>query len=1080
MAKRQIKKYVYNPGIAGSAFSGYPDTVGSTPNDTIGYVVIPAYWNLDRILLITNVTRGVILFNFADTANTGAAIHFNPGGIRTNVDTNLVTYGRDPAGNAGTAAIQNAVTGIGETTIYFTNVDTSSHSSTDVISVLVEENYVFTKPWSDFGTDAIERARVALPESLIDADFEYGLQPTKWQGFQIINNYPSIYEAVTPDLVVTDVATDGGDPSLITVSSVAHGLSIGDPFTVQQLLIDATGFGRAQGGFLVYGTTTDTFTYYAKGQVLINGTSGSIKTNTTVVRKGGFYSGSDLPVTTLATDAASPSTITLTFSTAHGFVPGMPILVNANPSWGSNSSIASLSGDYFVSAITGPNSCQFVARGAVNPGGGAATLGNIQNYGAQANAAAISSAGIKVYARPDGFFLHRPGDGGVILGTNSPVHGAGAVRQSKKYFRYQSGKGILYTTGVLFAPNYDITQIWYSGADGTTAYSSAPSGSVAVGASAPYPFITCVTGVPHGLQVGCIIRIVGVATAGYDGQYTVETVADEYTIKFRAIASVTLGSGRGAVRAVPKLYMYQWHGACIRTGPHDDANGMFFEYDGKYFNVVKRTSTLQLAGTIALTPNSNTILGNNTLFTQQLKIGDKVVIKGMVHRVTSVTSDTNISVSPDFRGVNASVGNYMWIVQETRVGQPDFNLDTVDGNGGGNNPSGYKMDPNRMQMVGIQFTWYGAGFMDFMVRGIDGNFILLHRMKQNNINVTASMRSANLPVRYQVINEAAQGVASLITAMGASDTTLAVALDDVAFFPTAGNVLIENEIVTYTNVVKQLDTGIANLTGLTRAATYRIFVSGSYRDFTGVSASTHATGVGVEVISQTATPTMSHWGSSYIMDGGFDYDRGYQFTYSVTNANIVSTGNTVMGLRLSPSASNSTVGDLGDKELLNRAQILLQSIEVASSDQRNGGNVALLVTGTLNPSNYSETAQTWNSLNTVGYGNQPSFSQVTANAFFTTQTYVGQSGSGGIAQPGEKLFEFVVNPQNKEKLDLSVIKELAQSGVGGRGTFPNGADTLFITIATLPGATTAVTGGTTTNTFQSNVHVTLQWGEAQA
>lgn len=216
------------------------------------------------------------------------------------------------------------------------------------------------------------------------------------------------------------------------------------------------------------------------------------------------------------------------------------------------------------------------------------------------------------------------------------------------------------------------------------------------------------------------------------------------------------------------------------------------------------------------------------------------------------------------------------------------------------------------------------------------------------------------------------------------------------------------------------------------------------------------------------------------MDGGFDYDRGYQFTYTVTNANIVSSGNTIMGLRLSPSASNSTVGDLGDKELLNRAQILLQSIEVVSSDQRNGGNVALLVTGTLNPSNYHETSQTWNALNVVGYGNQPSFSQVTANCFFTTQTYVGQSGTAGIAQPGEKLFEFVVNPQNKEKLDLSGIKELAQSGVGGRGTFPNGADTLYITIATLPGATTGITGGTTLNTFQSNVHLTLQWGEAQA
>jgi hypothetical protein len=35
----------------------------------------------------------------------------------------------------------------------------------------------------DFGTDAIERQRVSLGQSIIDADFEYGLQATKWQSY---------------------------------------------------------------------------------------------------------------------------------------------------------------------------------------------------------------------------------------------------------------------------------------------------------------------------------------------------------------------------------------------------------------------------------------------------------------------------------------------------------------------------------------------------------------------------------------------------------------------------------------------------------------------------------------------------------------------------------------------------------------------------------------------------------------------------------------------------------------------------------------------------------------------------------
>ena len=242
-------------------------------------------------------------------------------------------------------------------------------------------------------------------------------------------------------------------------------------------------------------------------------------------------------------------------------------------------------------------------------------------------------------------------------------------------------------------------------------------------------------------------------------------------------------------------------------------------------------------------------------------------------------------------------------------------------------------------------------------------------------------------------------------------------------------------------------------------------MGGVQKTFYGTAKASHLVRTGVELISQTATPTMSHWGSSYIIDGGFDFDRGYQFTYTVTNANVTTAGNTIMGLRLSPSASNSITGDLGTQELLNRAQILLQNIKLTCGDQRTQGNVAVLVTGYLNPSNYNEATQTWNALNNNTYGNEPSFSQVTNAPAFT---------SGTVAAPGEKLFEFVYDIRATEVQDLTNVKELSQSGIGGRGTFPNGSDSLYITLTALPGQ---VGVG---NTFVSNVHVTIQWSEAQA
>jgi hypothetical protein len=1058
MAKKQITKYKFTPGSIG-----------------VGNVIIPGNYNTDKILLITNVTRGTILYNFADTQNVGASVTFKPGGIpTTNFDTSVVTYGRDLFGNPGSANIQRAESGYGETTITFTGANTATHSANDRISVLVEEPYQMVRMWSDFGTDAIERTRVAAPQSQIDADFEYGLQNTKWQGFQTVTNYPSIFESVAPDLVITDVVTDGADPSLITVSCNAHGLEIGDPITVSQLLVNVDGFGKAEGAFLIYSKNTNDFSYYAKG--LVGTASQSIKDPRTQIRRGGIYSGADLPLSHIRTDLGNPSEVRLSFTGPHGFVPGMPIVINANPSWGSNTTLQFLPGSYFVNSIRNSNEVTITARGLVNPtttAPGADFPSGTQLWGTGniGNLQVQNTAGIRVYARPDGFFTHRPGDGGVIMGTNSPIHGASATRQSKKYFRYQSGKGFLYTTGVLFAPNYDIV-------------SATSTGLVSPGV-APFQTISFTTNVPHGLQIGAVVRLRGVATTGYDGTYTIKNIVNEYTAQVDSIPNQNLGALTAAVSSVPKLYVFQFHGACLRTGPHDDANGMFFEYDGKFFNVVKRTSTLQLAGTVTITNNSNKLIGTNSLWTQQLKIGDKVVVKGMVHRITSITSDTEVSMAPDFRGVSSSAGNFIYKVEEVRVDQPNFNRDTADGSGSIFNPSGYKMDPNHMQMVGIQFSWYGAGFMDYMVRGHDANFIILHRFKQNNINIAASMRTANLPVRYEVINEAGSGVTGIspLTA-GIDDNDTQMGVDDATFFPDSGVVLVENEIISYSS--KTITSNPHTLNALTRAATFTTFVSGAARTFTGVAAAAHGVRTGVELISLTATPNMTHWGSSYIMDGGFDLDRGYIFTYTVTNANIVSTGNTVMALRLSPSASNSTVGDLGERELLNRAQILLEGLEISCGDQRTGGNVQILVTGILNPSNYNEVSQQWATLNNSAGGNQPSFSQTTANCFFRGQTYVGEPGL--VAAPGETVFEFVYDPQNKQNLDLSNVKELSQSAIGGRGTFPNGADTLFINLRTLPGAVTQtvagtptnITGATTAQTFVSNVHVTLQWAEGQA
>jgi hypothetical protein len=88
-----------------------------------------------------------------------------------------------------------------------------------------------------------------------------------------------------------------------------------------------------------------------------------------------------------------------------------------------------------------------------------------------------------------------------------------------------------------------------------------------------------------------------------------------------------------------------------------------------------------------------------------------------------------------------------------------------------------------------------------------------------------------------------------------------------------------------------------------------------------------------------------------------------------------------------------------------------------------------------------------------------------------TGTQTSVSGTGQKALPGEKIFEFVAEPGQRNTLDISGVKELTQSSVGGSGTFPNGSDTLYINMCLLPASSTVT---------QANVSVTLRWAEAQA
>jgi hypothetical protein len=561
----------------------------------------------------------------------------------------------------------------------------------------------------------------------------------------------------------------------------------------------------------------------------------------------------------------------------------------------------------------------------------------------------------------------------------------------------------MYTTGALFAPSYDLRSLTSDG--------------VEVGS-----LITIETDDnDHGVQVGGVIRILGVETPGFNSgtetavppvfDYTVESVIDERTYTVRA--QRRLGATTAVLGFGSQMSVVSWHGATVRSGIFDDQNGIFWEFDGTQISVAQRTGTRQLAGTISLSVDDNLVAGTNTRFLDQLKAGDRIIIKGMTHVVSHVNSQTEITVTPDFRGVVDIAGAKANLIVDKKTKQKDFNLDTLDGNG----PSGYDIDIAKMQMIGIQYSWYGAGFIDFMLRGADGNFVFAHRMRNSNVNTEAFMRSGNLPVRYEVSNEGPSG--KLAAALDASQVT--IPLTDSSFFPDYGTVYIDNEIITFTSNNKTTNT----LTGVTRGATFTNFQAGATRSYTAGAATTHTDRTGVVLISQTITPLISHWGSAFITDGMFDDDRGYIFSYAENQVTVSTTKQSAFLIRLSPSVSNALIGDLGERELLNRAQLLLQGIEV-TSDGTDGTNAivgGIVIEGILNPQNYPLNPADigWSGLSGVAQGGQPSFAQIASGGSVnwstgdaaTTATATAQStitadiNSGIYNSPNNRNYVFI-------------------------------------------------------------------------
>ena len=346
-----------------------------------------------------------------------------------------------------------------------------------------------------------------------------------------------------------------------------------------------------------------------------------------------------------------------------------------------------------------------------------------------ATAASTTSSGLAylipsgLYVRPGCFSLHRPFDGGVEinagLGADSQI-----IRQTRRYFRYQSGKGLVCQFAINFNPSIEIQSI-------------TASGNIA----------TISTLLPHGLTANKSFTVEQAeVTSGvnyYNGTFQVQSVPSLTTFTYVMAGEPDDTSANG----FPKLLIKNWNGSAIRCGMYDFQNGMFWEYDGTTLYAVRRNSTQQIAGTINTTKNSSIISGQGTRFLEQLNAGDYIVVRGQSYKITNIASNSTMYVSPAYKGVSTSRAIITKTV-DIKVPQNQFSIDTCDGTG----PTGYVLDIGRIQMAYIDYSWYGAGKIRFGFKDQDGHVKYMHEFKHNNKEYEAYMRSGNLPARYEVVN----------------------------------------------------------------------------------------------------------------------------------------------------------------------------------------------------------------------------------------------------------------------------------------------------------------------------------------
>jgi hypothetical protein len=457
-----------------------------------------------------------------------------------------------------------------------------------------------------------------------------------------------------------------------------------------------------------------------------------------------------------------------------------------------------------------------------------------------------------VYVRPSGYSLHRPFDGGVEMSTGAGNSWGQIIRQTRKYFRYQSGKGIQTSFAINFKPSIDIMTM-----DRVSATT-----------------ISVKTRRPHGLISGLFIQIneaedsSGNISNIYNGNFQV-TVDPVDLTKFTIVANTTVPTGsEERAYGFPQFHVTSWVNGALRSGMFDFQNGMFFEFDGQKLYCVRRSSTQQTAGTISALRGSELIFGDGTSFTAQFDEGDNIVLRGQTYRVIDIQDDTTMSVRPEYRG---STGLEISFDPQTQI---DLEEDTFT-----------IVRHGLSQRLPLQYNSIDGDSIGGLINGntyyadvIDANTFKLFATPDAGSNVTISSTGST---NVHSFTPAKSGI--IVT----KTVDVKIPQEDWNIDTCDGNGVsgynldlskIQMCYMDYSWYgAGKIRFGFKSIDGLVRYVhefKHNNILYESYFRSGNLPARYEV----VTFENPTYIPSLFHWGTSVIMDGKFDDDRGYLFT----------------------------------------------------------------------------------------------------------------------------------------------------------------------------------------------------------